>query len=170
MTKRLLIVLALVLTPFVVGLMFTYDILKIDWVSMMEIQPSFKPQRDPLPLPARSVPVQGTAYIPGLAAPTNPVPADEVSLSRGKQLYGINCAMCHGATGEGNGPLGAYFTVKPVNLLQGNALNGSDGAIFITISNGIPGFMPSMVSNLPTPRERWDVVNYVRSLQKAGAK
>jgi mono/diheme cytochrome c family protein len=170
MTKRIAIILAVVLAPLVIGLMFTYDVIKVDWVSMMEIQPSFRPQHDPLPLPARSIPIQGAAYVPGLGAPVNPVPADEVSLSRGKQLYKINCVMCHGLNGQGNGPLAAYFTVKPANLLQGNALTGSDGAIFITISNGVPGYMPALISSLPTPRERWDVVNYVRSLQKAGAK
>ncbi len=43
----------------------------------------------------------------------------------------------------------------------------SDGSIFITISNGIPGRMPSLRETLPTARDRWYVVNYVRQLQKA---
>jgi len=66
--KRLIIVLGLAVTPLLIGLLFTYDILKIEWISFMEIQPSFIAQEDPLPLPARSVPVQGAAYIPELGA------------------------------------------------------------------------------------------------------
>ena len=63
--------------PLAFGLLITYDIVKIDWMSFMEIQPSYSPQEDPLPLPARSVPVQGAAYIPALGAPPNPVQADD---------------------------------------------------------------------------------------------
>ena len=84
MTKRLLMILGGVALPLLVGLLFTYDVIKIDWISFMEIQPSFNPQEDPLPLPARSVPVQGAAYIAELGAPVNPVAADEASLARGK--------------------------------------------------------------------------------------
>ncbi len=44
--------------------------------------------------------------------------------------------------------------------------NLSDGAIFLTITNGIAGRMPPLKENLPDASERWDVVNYVRSLQQ----
>jgi mono/diheme cytochrome c family protein len=166
MIKRLGIVLLVVLAPFVIGLLFTYDVIKIDWTSFMEIQPSFKAQRAPLPMPKDSIPVDGPAYIPGLGAPVNPVPADAVSLARGKQLYEINCLICHGAAGDGKGPISGFLTNrKPANLLEGNPKNGSDGAIFIVISNGVTSAMPALRENL-TIRDRWDVVNYVRSLQK----
>lgn len=56
--------------------------------------------------------------------------------------------------------------LKPANLTTGNAVVISDGAIFITLSEGVAGRMPAMRENLPEARERWDVVNYVRSLQK----
>lgn len=165
--KRLLIVLGLAVTPLLVGLLFTYDIIKIEWISFMEIQPSFRTQEDPLPLPARSVPIQGAAYIPELGAPTNPVPADEASLQRGKTQYEINCQICHGVTGKGNGPFAAFLQPrKPVSLLEGRPVTLSDGEIFMTITNGVNGAMPSLIQNLPDPQMRWDVVNYVRSLQK----
>jgi hypothetical protein len=47
MIKRIVIVLALLSMPLIVGLLFTYDIVKIEWISMMEIQPSFRAQEDP---------------------------------------------------------------------------------------------------------------------------
>ena len=42
----------------VIGILmiFSYDVIKIDWPSFMEIQPSFKPMEDPLPVPAQSIP------------------------------------------------------------------------------------------------------------------
>lgn len=165
MMKRLLIVFGIVITPFIVGLLFTYDVIKIEWISFMEVQPSFRAQEDPLPLPPASIPVQGAAYVPGLGAPVNPIPADEVSLQRGKQLYEIHCALCHGSQGNGNGSFAAFLKHKPANLLAGNALTGSDGSIFMVISSGIPGRMPALRENLPAARERWDVINYIRSLQ-----
>jgi mono/diheme cytochrome c family protein len=146
-------------------LLFSYDIIKIDWVSFMEIQPSINPMEDPLPVPARSIPVQGAAYIPGAGAPENPVPPDEVSLERGEWLYGINCAICHGAEGLGNGTVGSVFTTPPADLTAPAVQNQSDGAIFLVISNGVPNRMPPLNENLDV-RDRWDVVNYVRTLKK----
>ncbi len=167
MTKRLFIVLGILVCPLILGLLITYHVIKVDWISFMEIQPSYTSMEDPLPLPPESVPVQGAAYVPGLGAPVNPVPADDVSLQRGQELYNVSCALCHGAEGGGNGTIAAFLQNKPANLLQGDPLTMSDGSIFITISNGIPGRMPSLRENLPTARDRWDVVNYVRQLQKA---
>ena len=49
---------------------------------MMEIQANYRPMEDPLPLPARSIPVQGAAYIPELGVPGNTVNAnDDFSLT-----------------------------------------------------------------------------------------
>ncbi len=74
MTKRLFIVLGILVCPLILGLLITYQVIKVDWISFMEIQPSYTSMEDPLPLPPESVPVQGAAYVPGLGAPVNPVP------------------------------------------------------------------------------------------------
>jgi mono/diheme cytochrome c family protein len=166
MTKRLLLIMGILLVPLLIGLLFTYDVIKIDWVSFMEIQPSYQPQEEPLPLPSGSIPIEGAAYIPGLGSPVNPVPADQVSLKRGEQFFGIACALCHGADGKGTGPFAAFLaTSKPANLLDEDIISESDGAIFMTITSGVPGSMPSLRENLPDAHSRWDVVNYVRLLQ-----
>lgn len=168
MIKRLLLLLVIILIPLGVGLLFTYDIIKVEWINTMKIQPAIRPQRDPLPLPQRSVPIQGASYIAGLGAPVNPVPADDVSLKRGEQLFNSYCSLCHGVKGAGNGPFAAFLAkYKPANLLEDEFKNGSDGSIFITITNGVTDRMPAMRENLPTARDRWDVVNYVRKLQQA---
>jgi len=159
---------------------FAFDVIKIDWISFMEIQPSFGTQEKPLAVPAQSIPVEGAAYIPGNGAPTNPVPADETSIARGAQLFATHCQMCHGETGEGNGTVSAFLVKKKPADLTSEAVQGkSDGSLFLTISNGIfnpnnslfpniqfSGQMPPLNENLNV-RERWDVVNYIRTLKAA---
>ena len=89
--KQLVVVFA-VLGVLVGALMiFTYDVIKIDWVVFMEIQDSYGTQEQPRAVPAQSIPVEGAAYIPGAGAPTNPVLADETSIARGTQLFAIHC-------------------------------------------------------------------------------
>src|SRR5512146_191169 len=56
-------------------------------------QPSYRPQRDPRPLPEGSVPIAPSA-----------VPEDP---ARGRTLYGIYCLPCHGASGKGDGLIAA---------------------------------------------------------------
>jgi mono/diheme cytochrome c family protein len=94
--------------------------------------------------------------------PVNPVLADEVSLQRGAILYGIHCQVCHGAQGHGDGPLARYFDRTPQNLTGPQITAEFDGSVYLTIAQGF-GQMPSLAENL-TPRERWDVINYVRTL------
>jgi mono/diheme cytochrome c family protein len=146
-------------------LLFTYDIIKIEWVSFMEIQPSYKQMENPLPPPPNSIPVEGALTIAGMGAPENPTEADEASIQRGAELYAINCQMCHGVAGQGNGTVAAFLIqYKPANLTSELVQLKSDGSIFLTISHGLEGRMPALNENLTVP-ERWDVVNFVRTLQ-----
>ncbi len=165
LTNRLLLIGAVVVILFGALLLFTYDVIKIDWISFMEIQPSYKPMENPLPVPAESIPVEGAAYIPGMGAPVNPIEADEVSLARGAQLFNISCSHCHGVGGQGDGPIAAFLaTRKPADLTSDSIQFKSDGALFLTISNGVPNSMPALNENLSV-RDRWDVVNFIRTLK-----
>ncbi len=157
---------------------FAFDVVKIDWIVFMEIQDSYGTQEQPRPVPAQSIPVEGAAYVPGAGAPVNPVPADETSIARGAELFAIHCQMCHGESGEGNGTISVFLVKKkPANLTSELVQSKSDGAHFLSISNGIynpnntlfpdvefSGQMPPLSENL-TVRERWDVVNYIRTLK-----
>jgi mono/diheme cytochrome c family protein len=146
-------------------LLFTYDIIKIEWVSFMEIQPSYRPMENPLLPPARSVPIEGPVTIPGMGAPENPIEADEASITRGAQLYALHCKMCHGETAEGTGPIAPFLiNFKPANLTSDVVQSKSDGSIFLTITNGIDGRMPPLNENF-TVSERWDLVNFIRTLE-----
>ncbi len=145
-----------------------YDIIKIDWVSFMEIQDSFKPMEHPLPVAARSIPIEGAAYIAGQGVPPNLVPADAASVERGRILYSVTCIQCHGSDADGNGVVGAALLFKPANLTGNVVQSKADGSLFLTITNGIQGtggqiHMPALNENL-TVRDRWDVVNYLRAI------
>jgi mono/diheme cytochrome c family protein len=148
-----------------VVLLFSYDVIKLEWISFMEIQPTYKQMENPLPPPDRSIPVEGPIAIPGLGAPENPTPADEASIARGAELFALHCQMCHGVAGQGNGPIAPFLVkFKPANLASAVAQSKSDGSLFLTISNGLDGRMPALNENL-TVSERWDVVNFIRTLQ-----
>lgn len=94
----------------------------------------------------------------------NPVSADKESVARGQLLFAQNCAFCHGPQGYGNGPVGEVFMPTPANLTGEMVKHETDGAIFYKIRIG-QSTMPSFANRLST-RDIFDLVNYIRSLQK----
>ena len=166
--RRVILTLALVTVPLLLGLLLTYDVIKIDWTSTMEDQVAVEVQQGPrLAAPADSVRFDGPSLPKDGKLPKNPVSADPVSLQRGAILYDINCALCHGDTGLGDGPIAEFWQAdkrRPADLTEARMAEQSDGALYITISMGY-GTMPPLNENL-TARERWDVVNYVRGLSQ----
>ncbi len=164
--RRGLLIISIVLAPFVVGLLLTYQILKIPFPTDMAEQPSVGYQTGPRILPAKDVvPIQGLAVEPD-GVPANPVLADKTSQQRGPILYAIHCQLCHGDQGHGDGPLAHYFTKPaPRNLLDPEVTGQADGPLYITIIQGF-GEMPPLSENV-TPREAWDIVNYLRTLRSS---
>ena len=97
-------------------------------------------------------------------------PSQAPDRARGQTVFEAHCALCHGPEGKGNGPFSAFLVKnRPANLLEGNALTQSDGAMFMVLTDGVAGRMPALKENLPTAQSRWDVVNFVRALQKKAA-
>jgi mono/diheme cytochrome c family protein len=162
--KRLALVGGFVLIPTIIGLLFAYSVLVIQLPNQMVDQLSVAHEQGPrLPSPEGAVPVQGAALVGGQPA-SEPVAATEASLQRGQVLFTVNCVMCHGKDGQGTGTLSGYFNPPPANL-AGDAVQAlSDQQIFLVLTQG-RGLMPSMAENL-TPVERWDVINYVRTLKR----
>jgi mono/diheme cytochrome c family protein len=91
----------------------------------------------------------------------NPTEPSDASIENGRKYYSINCAVCHGDTGEGNGAVTKY-NFPMISLKSASALGRSDGYIYGMIRNG-RGLMPTY--NRIEHMDRWDVVNYVRGLQ-----
>ncbi|MFN2169788.1 MAG: c-type cytochrome, partial [Anaerolineae bacterium] len=83
---------------------------------------------------------------------------------RGEVLFGIDCVICHGASGTGNGSLSGFFSPKPADLTGEDVQGSADADIFLVISQG-RGSMPSLAENLSVV-DRWDVVNFVHSLSR----
>ena len=100
----------------------------------------------------------------------NPTTATPESVERGKALYldkeKGNCIFCHGETGAGNEANLPRLRRKPADLSNKEHMaEATDGELFWKISKGIRGIMPAGEKKL-SETERWDVVNYVRTLAK----
>ncbi len=137
------------------------------WSTDMSNQPSVRPQEGPRVPPMHSIPTQGKeAVIDRVAAGKklqNPIKATKTSIENGKRLFQIYCASCHGPEAKGNGPVAKKF-VPPPNLTLEVFRKRPDGFIYETIRSGGP-IMPSQGVAL-LPKERWDIVNYLRVLQQ----
>jgi mono/diheme cytochrome c family protein len=86
-------------------------------------------------------------------------------LARGQERYGIHCAVCHGATGIGNGITTQYGMVGVATFHDDRLRKMADGEIFNTISNG-KGIMQPYGSQVP-PLDRWAIIAYLRALQRS---
>jgi mono/diheme cytochrome c family protein len=124
--------------------------------------------------PQGSVPTTGTALaayqvsygripnvIDSMASVPNPVSPTQASVDRGWKFFQINCVVCHGAAGDGDGATRPFFIAAP-SLLVPPGSDRSDGYIWGMMRNG-RGLMPSM--NRISEEDRWHVVNYIRGLQ-----
>lgn len=94
-------------------------------------------------------------------------------IQKGQIVYERSCLVCHGAKGLGDGPAAfynaAFSASRPRDLTVGNYKFRSTGSgslpldqdLFRTVTNGIPGTMPSF-SGL-SAEQRWQVVAYIKT-------
>jgi mono/diheme cytochrome c family protein len=103
----------------------------------------------------------GKVYGDGL-----PVTVSAKLLDRGEERYNINCAICHGKTGAGDGivkQIGSWATVA--NLQDARIQSMPDGQIFSTITNGkntMGAYGPQIAVE-----DRWAIIAYLRVLHRA---
>jgi mono/diheme cytochrome c family protein len=116
-------------------------------------------------------PTDGTAAAAAEAKPAvdsakpNPVKPTPASVAAGKKAYGLDCAMCHGKAGAGDGDLAADMKLTLKDYRDPDSLKSmTDGEIFAIIEKG-KGQMSGEEGRMK-PAQIWDVVNYVRSLSK----
>jgi putative copper export protein/mono/diheme cytochrome c family protein len=99
------------------------------------------------------------AYPTSFYASTQPYAAP--SIARGAPLYAENCAVCHGATGRGDGPLAGKLPIRPADLTEPHLFAHKVGEIFWWVSYGRDnGVMPGFADKL-SPDQRWDLINFV---------
>jgi len=88
-------------------------------------------------------------------------------LSRGQERFGIYCAPCHGAVGDGRGivVLRDKGMIPPPTYHDDRMRGLPDGHFFDVITNGIRN-MPAYRHQIPVA-DRWAIVSYVRALQRS---
>ena len=128
--------------------------------------------RSARPLPAGTVArgtlQEDTAFATGMVNDstfTNELPfaLTPELLQRGRERYGIFCAVCHDATGGGRGMVVRRGYKQPPALHIERLRQQPAGYFFDVISRGF-ATMPSYAAQI-TPADRWAIVAYVRALQ-----
>jgi mono/diheme cytochrome c family protein len=94
----------------------------------------------------------------------NPVAATESARAAGQKIYLKTCAMCHGKTGDADGPAVIELNIHPAKLSDPKLATESDGSLFWKITTGKKP-MPAYGKRL-SETDRWNLVNYVRTLSK----
>jgi len=93
----------------------------------------------------------------------NPSKFSEVSVERGKKVYSTQCALCHGAKGDGKGDLAADMKLTLSDFTKPETLKErTDGELYWIISTGKDP-MPGQAERM-TEVQRWNLVNYLRAL------
>jgi mono/diheme cytochrome c family protein len=101
------------------------------------------------------------------AALKNPLNSEPDVISAGEILFQANCASCHGAGGEGDGPAAAGLNPKPKILAQ-NQANLDDGYLYWRIAEG--GLMEPFNSVMPAwkgmldQEQIWKIITFIRTL------
>ena len=84
-------------------------------------------------------------------------------LLAGQKQYDTNCAVCHGYTGKGDGPVSKKYPLPMPALVSDKAKAYTDGRIYhiITMGQGTMGAYGSQVQQ----SVRWQLVSYIRHIQ-----
>lgn len=145
----------------------------------MDRQPKYRPQSesaffadgrsDRMPVPG-TVPAEQPVENPYFATGKMrdhwgdglPMKVTEQVLERGRERFQISCAVCHGATGQGNGIVTQFGMGGVANLQSERLRQMEDGQIFNTITHG-KGLMGAY-SQIKV-EDRWAIIAYLRALQ-----
>ncbi len=93
-----------------------------------------------------------------------PLAVTDSDLARGRERYTINCAICHGAAGDGKG-ITSQYGINATSYQSDRLRAMNDGEIFNTITNG-KGQMMGYGYNIAID-DRWRIIMYIRALQHA---
>lgn len=100
----------------------------------------------------------------------NPFQPTQAHFNRGKLVYERVCATCHGREGDNNGSmLVARGAFAPTILVSPVVRDMPDGRLFHVATFGGPTKMKGY-GDLLSREDRWQVVLYIRELQRAAAK
>ncbi len=95
----------------------------------------------------------------------NPVKPTAESQAHAKKMWGYDCAICHGANGNGKGDIAGEMKPPLKDYTDPAALKDmTDGELFYIIKNG-KGQMPAE-GDRGKPDDFWNMVILVRSFSK----
>jgi len=95
----------------------------------------------------------------------NPVKSSPEVLAAAKKVFGYDCAMCHGESGNGKGDLVESMSLKMKDWHDPAVLTGlSDGEIFDLIVKGKDKMVGE--GDRLAPAKVWGLVHYVRTFAK----
>ena len=98
----------------------------------------------------------------------NPVKSSPEVMAKAKKVYGYECEMCHGATGDGKTDLAKDMKMTLTDLTDPKTLTGkTDAQLFDLIKNG-KGTMAAEGNRMKTD-DIWAVVLYIRAMAKPAA-
>lgn len=87
-------------------------------------------------------------------------------LVKAKKLYGMDCALCHGETGDGKTDLGKDMQLTMIDWTDPKSLaDKSDEVLFGIIRNG-KGKMPAEEAGRANDNEVRGLINYIRTFSK----
>lgn len=120
-------------------------------------------------MPAYALPATDSGYARS-ATIKNPLEVAAIDMKEAERLYLVNCAICHGAKLDGNGPLwkdgGGPFPAAPRNFMDPVMKAMPEGTMFHSVTYG-RNQMGSYASQLST-KQRWMVIAYVKNKQGVG--
>ena len=87
--------------------------------------------------------------------------------TKGKPIYNAQCVICHGKTGDGNGPVGKALTPKPKAFTAGN-LPPDDTLFKVIQKGGKANGLSKDMDGYPqfSDQQIWDVIAYIKTLAK----
>ena len=146
------------------------NIFSLPGVILLAALCAFAQQQSPAPEKPKQPPASA-AGSPSAAKPApaaekkNPVKPTPEVLAEAKKIFGYDCAMCHGAKGDGKGDLVDSMGLKMKDWNDPAALQGmSDGEIYDIIEKGKDKMIGE--GNRASPDQIWGLVDYVRSIGK----
>lgn len=92
----------------------------------------------------------------------NPLANDTTAIVKGRELYKLHCALCHGESGYGDGAAGGALGAQPANFHSNRVRRQADGELFWKLANG-KGNMPPF-NDVLKEEERWQLITYIRRM------
>jgi len=116
------------------------------------------------PVAATTTP-PATSPAPAPVKKENPVKSSPEVLAAAKKVFGYDCAMCHGESGNGKGDLVESMSLKMKDWHDPAVLSGiSDGDIYDLIVKGKDKMVGE--GDRLAPAKVWGLVHYVRTFAK----